>query len=187
LEKIIIVIYLFLISCTNSASKSNKIEDVSDSVPIQVSGSNPEPAVCNTNFDTTLLRLAKSFQPSSSDVTHSMSDELNLFMLHVDTTCLRKQEMYSFFINAILAKVVLYQLKCCNQHYEMRHEKDGAKVIVNEFEKMAGFRNKQVEFLSSNEVESYIYKTPDLNSNPYLKSIMTKIKKEESRIASGNI
>jgi len=40
--------------------------------------------------------------------------------------------------------------------------------------------------LSSSEVESFIYRTPDLNNNPYLHTIMVKIKKEESRIASGN-
>ena len=143
--------------------------------------------VCNTNFDTTLVRLVKSFQPKDIHITQSMSNELNQFMINVDATCLREQKMYQFFVNTIFAKVVLYQLKCCNQYYEMRHEKEGAKVILDEFEKMAGFQNKQLEFLSSSEVESFIYRTPDLNDNPYLHSIMVKIKKEKSRIASGNM
>jgi hypothetical protein len=98
-------------------------------------------------------------------------------MLRADTSCLR-QKSCSFFINTIWAKVVLTQLKCCNQHYEMRQGKDGAKVILEEFEDMAGFQNKEIEFLSSYEVESYIERTPELYNNPYLHSIMVKIKRK---------
>jgi hypothetical protein len=69
----------------------------------------------------------------------------------------------------------------------MRHEKDGAEVILEEFEKLAGFQNRQTDFLSSYEVEKFVNRTPNLNDNSYLHSIMIKIKKEESRIASVNM
>jgi len=187
MEKIVVVGYLILIGCADSSTKERKSESFYDTAPVQVVTANKAPSVCNTNFDTTLVRLAKSFCPKGIDVSHSMSNELNQFMLQVDTNCLRRQEKYSFFINVILAKVVLCQLKCCNQHYEMRQERDGATLIVNEFERMAGFQNKRIEFLSSCEVEVYINTTPKLKSNAYLNSIMVKIKKEENRIRSGNI
>jgi hypothetical protein len=185
LKVLIVVSFLAVTSCKEHFNQSIVPPQVIDTVS-KIQKKNA-PAVCNSNFDTTLVRLAKSFHATNSDVTHSMSRELNQFMLQVDTNCLRKQKMYRFFINAILAKVVLHQLRCCNQHYEMRHEKDGAEVILNEFEMMAGFRNKQIEFLSSYEVEAYIQKTPDLHTNAYLKSIMKKINTQGTRISSGHI
>jgi hypothetical protein len=183
LRNIIFVAFLFLMSCTGSAGTEKTISAASDTSANNAVIRIPNDHVCNTNFDTTLVRLAKSFQPRDLHITESMSNELNQFMLHVDTTCLRKQKMYQFFIVTIWAKIALYQLKCCNQHYEMRPEKNGAKIILEEFERMAGFQNKHVEFLSSAEAESFIKRTPELYDNPYLRSIMVKIQKESARIS----
>lgn len=180
---------LFLWGCTHAREKVENPEPDSGTHKVQVISTFSAHAVCDMDYDTTLIRLAKAFKATDIDLWHSMPEELNQFMIQADTNCLRKQKEYPFFINTILAKLVLYQLTCCHQHYELRATREGGPVgatrIVNEFEWMAGFQNKVIEMLNSGEVEEYILKTPQLESNPYLKRIMLKIKKAEDNISKG--
>jgi hypothetical protein len=185
----IIVCCLFLLGCSQTADKVKNTDTDSGTHNAPVIRTGSAPAVCDVDYDTTLVRLAKAFKATDIDLWHSMPEELNQFMIKVDTNCLRKQKQYPFFISTILAKLVLYQLTCCHQHYELRATSKGgplgATVIVNEFEWMAGFQNKVTDMLNSGEVEKYILKTPQLESNPYLKRIMLKIKKAEDNISKG--
>jgi hypothetical protein len=141
---------------------------------------------CNENYDTLLTRYGNTFDATTMNLSKSLNPDLNLFLLKVDTNCLRSQKEYEKFISLILAKLFLHHLKCCNQSYDLQSmEQDGGKMIVNEFKRMAGYQNQNMEMLSSATVVLFIQKNPDLKEAKEISSLLKMIEKEKARIKKG--
>lgn len=167
-----LIIFFFAFAC----NYSNKTKETS------------KDKICTTDYDSVLDKYSQSFEPSTIDLSKSLSPTLNLFLLNVDTNCLRKEKKYEVFITIILAKLNYYHLKCCNQGYDLQSmEQGGAKVIINEFKNIAGYKSQRLEMLNSSTVVDFIEHHQALKDNTTLKDILKKIDEEASRIDKGNL
>jgi hypothetical protein len=82
----------------------------------------------------------------------------------------------------LIAKNYLFELKCCDQDYDLLQMSSGsAKIVVSDFQQMV-FHNVPQEMVNTGVVTILIEGRPDLKNNPYLNSILKKIDKEERRI-----
>lgn len=89
-------------------------------------------------------------------------------------------------IALILCKLALHHLKCCNQHYDLYQMREGAAaVIINEFNKLAGYEGKRLEMLNSGLITDYIGSDKILSANPTIITVMNAIKSEDKRIEKG--
>jgi len=121
----------FLFSCSESQQKPKQVASVTQQV---------NTTDYKENYDSMLLVISNEFEPKSINLNNSISSKASSFILNVDANCLRKQSMYDTFIAIILAKLYSNHLKCYNQGYDLLSMKEGAaKVIIVEFEKMAGY------------------------------------------------
>jgi hypothetical protein len=127
--------------------------------------------------DRLLLKYANEFKPNSIELDKSFSNNFKQFIETIDTNCLRRQKEYKPFITIILAKLYAYHEKCCNQGYDIDGMKEGgAKLIVNEFERMIGLADERIEFLNSFRVIDYIVNDDMLKQNKTLQKILKKVK-----------
>jgi hypothetical protein len=175
---LILLIYLLNLRGCNSASNSKTV--------IKEAGLVENNKDCDRNYDTLLLKYASEFTPSTIALNESLSPDLKSFLLSVETNCLRKQKEYKYFIALILGKLALHHLKCCNQHYDLYQMREGAAtVIINEFEKLAGYEGKRLEMLNSAHITDYIKSDKILSANPDVANVMDTIKSESKRIERG--
>ena len=142
--------------------------------------------VCNQNYDSSLVKYANEFTPTTIDLNSSLSSDLKTFLLSVDTNCLRKQTKYKYFISLILQKLAVHHLKCCNQHYDLYQMREGAAtIIINEFNKLAGYEGQRLEMLNSGLVTDYIKMDSELSKSPIIGKSINAEKEEERRIEKG--
>lgn len=175
---ILILNFLCIWGCNSATDNKAAIKDSSVN--------ETETVVCDQNYDSLLLKYANEFTPKTIDLNSSLSSDLESFLLSVDTNCLRKQTEYKYFIALILEKLSLHHLKCCNQHYDLYQMREGAAaVIINEFNKLAGYEGQRLEMLNSGLIKGYIESDPILSANPIIANVMNAIKKEETRIEKG--
>lgn len=176
------VIFLFnLISILGCNSASDNKTVINDS-----SVNETKNIICEQNYDSLLLKYSNDFAPKTIDLNSSLSSDLKSFLLSVDTNCLRKQTEYKYFIALILAKLALHHLKCCNQHYDLYQMREGAAaVIINEFNKLAGYEGKRLEMLNSGLITDYLENDTMLSANPAITNVMNAIKSEGRRIKKG--
>jgi len=176
------VIFLFnliIIWGCNSASDNM-------SVAIDSSVNETKNIICNQNYDSLFLKYSNEFAPATIDLNGSLSSDLKSFLLSVDTNCLRKQSAYKYFIALILGKLALHHLKCCNHHYDLYQMRKGAAaVIINEFNKLAGYERQRLEMLNSGLIVDYIKSDTILSANPAIINIMNAIASEGKRIEKG--
>lgn len=176
------VIFLFnlicILGCSSTADKETviKYSDINQT----------ENIVCDQNYDSLLLKYANEFTPTTIDLNGSLSSDLKSFLLSVDTNCLRRQAEYKYFIALITAKLALHHLKCCNQHYDLYQMREGAAaVIINEFNKLAGYEGQQLEMLNSGLIVDYIKSDTMLSTNPAIISVIKAYESESKRIEKG--
>jgi hypothetical protein len=144
--------------------------------------------ICSEDYDSTLIRYANDFTPKAIELNKTLSDGLASFLLKIDTNCLRQQKAYEKFIAIILSKLYYCNLKCCNQSYDLLFMKKGAaRILIGEYERMAGYENQHLEMLSSSTIVGFIKKKPELADDVFVKEILVKIENEERRISKGNI
>src|SRR5687767_1814601 len=142
--------------------------------------------VCDQNYDSLLLEYANEFIPTTIKLNSSLSSDLRSFLLSIDTNCLRKQTAYKYFIALILEKLALHHLKCCNQHYDLYQMREGAAaVIINEFNKLAGYEGKRLEMLNSGLIVDYIKSDTMLSTNQAIFNVMNAHESESKRIEKG--
>lgn len=170
---------IFIVGC-NSTPKSSVINLANDTVKQQI--------ICNEDYDSSLLKYAYNFEPSTMNLSKSLSTQLDTFLLHIDTNCLRQQKEYRLFVTIILAKLYYHHLQCCNQGYDLQSmETGGAKVIIEEFKNMAGYKNQRLEMLNSGVIVDFIKSDQTLKDNSILKELLQKIDRETQRINKGNL
>lgn len=174
---------IFIFSCNRSSVNNTK-----DTVSKNDTASKVNESICNVDYDSSLLKYANNFKATTIRLDKSLSSELDSFLLFVDTNCLRKQKNYSLFIATVLAKLYCHHLKCCNQGYDLQSlEQGSAKIIIEDFKKMAGYQNQRLDMLNSGTVEDFIESRQDLKSNSQLKEIVKEIEKELTRLDKGNL
>lgn len=171
--------FIFMVGCISSP-KSNVTNLVSDTSKQHI--------ICNGEYYSSLLKYAYTFEPSTINLSKSLSPQLDAFLLNIDTNCLRQQKEYRVFTTIILAKLYYNHLKCCNQGYDLQSmETGGAKVIIEEFKKIAGYQNQQLEMLNSGVILDFLKSDQTLKENTVLKDLIDKIEKEAQRINKGNL
>jgi len=144
--------------------------------------------LCTDNYDSLLVKYANEFHASNIELNKSFSQQLDSFLTHVDTLCLRQQKEYKIFVVEILCKLCLYHLKCCNQGYDLLSMRTGAaKTLINEFIGIAGLKGHYLEMLNSEYVLDVIKNDKSLEKNEMIQNLSNKIKKEQERIKKGNI
>lgn len=142
--------------------------------------------ICDQNYDSLLLKYANEFTPTTIDLNGSLSSDLKSFLLSIDTNCLRKQTEYKYFIALILEKLALHHLKCCNQHYDLYQMREGpAAIIINEFNRLAGYEGKRLEMLNSGLIMDYIKSDTLLSTNQAIINVMNAYESESKRIEKG--
>lgn len=152
--KSIYLLTIILFACNNF----NQNKEASLKYPIK---NIHEEKTCSIDYNSQLDTYSKTFEPKSIDLNQSISKPLDSFLLHVDTNCLRQQKQYQNFITTILAKLYYHHLKCCNQGYDLQSmAKGGAKIIIDDFERIAGYRERRLEMLNSGTVVDYIEQHP---------------------------
>jgi len=138
---------------------------------------------CKENYDTLLCRYADNYSPNNIDLGKTLDHSLDSFPLHVDTICLRSQKEYEYFITEILAKLFYYHILNGHQSYDLLSmDEGGAKVIIHEFKKMAGYGTIHMEMLSSGVVVDFIQQNKVLRTNPRLGKLLKQIKIEADLI-----
>ncbi len=127
------------------------------------------------NYDNLLIKYADSFEAKAVCLDESISAELRNFINKIDTNCLRKQTEYKFFIAAILAKLYVYHIDCCEVGSDLLGMKKGAaSIIISEFQILAGYNVRGLEFLESGNIVSYIKHDPELRENKILEKLIKK-------------
>ncbi len=170
------VIYIW--GCEAGSPGKVAIKDTSISVAKNI--------VCDQNYDSLLLKYANEFAATTIDLNSSLSSGLKSFLLSVDTNCLRKQKEYKYFVALILEKLALHHLKCCNQHYDLYQMREGAAtIIINEFDRLAGYGGQQLEMLNSGVVMDYILNDKTLSTNPTISRVKNAMEAESARIKKG--
>lgn len=163
------------LSC-NSDSNRNNFQDRSSKIMATS-------FVCNQDYDRLLLKYANDFSPTTIDLNGSMSIGLKSFLLSIDTSCLRKQTNYKYFITFILVKLALNHLRCCNQYYDLYQMREGpAAIVINEFNRLGGYSQLWLEMLNSGLVVDYISNEKSLLVNPKIFVVMSGIEAETTRI-----
>ncbi len=183
MKKVLPAIF-FLISCNATGKKAefSKAAIKNDSGRLEAI-IKTDPVSCDQNYDSILSIYIKTYHPVTLDLNKSISDKLKSFLLNTDTNCLRRAKNYKLFIATIISKQALYELKCCNQNYDLlQMDGDAAKFIVNDYIKMAGYGGQQLEMLNSGTVDSFILNDATLKQNIELKQTLGKIEKEGKRI-----
>lgn len=176
---------LILSGCANESKKPEAAKNISDTVKTTVQSKSADTSDCTADYDSALIRYAVKYQPDTIEFNNSFSQELDSFLLKIDTNCLRNQPSYEFFVSALIAKHLLFELKCCNQDYDLQGMKDGpGAVIVREYKRIA-FQNKPQEMLNAGSVIPYIEKNEKLKGNFLIHKILVQIKKQDQRIESG--
>lgn len=139
--------------------------------------------ICKEDYDSSLLKYAYTFVPTTINLSKSISNQLDSFLLHIDTNCLRQQKEFKVFVAIILMKLYYYHLKCCNQGYDLQSmETNGAKIIIVEFKKIAGYQNQHLEMLNSGTIVDFIKSDLELRGNTHIKELLENIEKEVHRI-----
>lgn len=145
-----------------------------------------ENIVCDQNYDSLLVIYVNEFTPTAIDLSNSLSSGIKSFLFSVDTNCLRKQAEYKYFIAMIFGKLALHHLKCCNQFYDLNQMKDSSAVLlINEFKRIAGYKDQQLEILNSGLITNYMQTDKDLFENPMIVNLINDIKLESKRIETG--
>jgi len=127
---------------------------------------------CNADYDSLLLKQAINFEPNEINLNKTLPTRLDSFLLHTDSTCLRQQRQYQFFIAAILAKLYYYHLVVGHQSYDLQSmEQGGAKVIIEEFKKIAGYNSQRFEMLSSSVIVKFIENDEKLKTDTLLATV----------------
>ncbi len=154
---------------------------------LEESGENKSKSIiCDHNYDSLLFKYAHEFNATTIDLNSSLSSDLKSFLFSVDTTCLRKQNEYRYFIGLILGKLAYHHLKCCNQHYDLYQMREGAAaVIINEFNKLAGYEGKRFEMLNSGLIVDYIKSDTMLSTSPAIINVTKAYESERKRIKKG--
>ena len=141
---------------------------------------------CSENYDSLLLIYAQSFKATEIPLDKNLSHEVTSFILKTDSGCLEKQKEYKTFIAIILGKLYLRHLQCCNQGYDLLSMRNGAaSVIINDFEKLAGYKGQNLEMLNSGIIADYIDREPTIKANKLIQEIRENIDKEAKRIKKG--
>jgi hypothetical protein len=181
------VVYLIILAVVNTDKKEfNKtLNENLQSDSLKVNDAVYHFIACN-NYDSALLKFSKDFVAMDIELYNSISPLLDSFLKHIDTNCLRKQNLYKFFISTILAKLAVHHLKCCNNGYDLyQMEGASANIIIHEFENLSGYRRNELEMLNSGSIFDFIKKDSSLGNNKLLKSLDIQYKNEERRIEKG--
>lgn len=142
---------------------------------------------CNNDYDSLLVKYSNSFKATEIDLNKCLSEQEQSFILKVDTNCLEGQKEYKKFIAIILAKLYSHHLQCCNQGYDLLSMKEGAaSIIISGFEKLAGYKGRNLEMLNSGTIVDYIDKEPSFKNNKTVQVLREDIRKEVQRIEKGN-
>lgn len=178
---LLVINLLFLSGCNSTPKNSNSKNANENYKPRQT-------IISNKVNDSLLLNFAITFTASTINLNKSLSFHLDSFLLNIDTNHLRQQKEFRVFVSIILAKLYLYHLNCCNQGYDLQSmETGGAKVIIEEFKRMAGYSNKGLEMLNSGVIVDFIKSDQTLNDNLELKELLKKIEIKTHLINDGNL
>jgi hypothetical protein len=169
---LLIVIVIGFISCNENVSGNSK--------PLPTSITEP---ACNENYDSILAKLAHEFKPASVDLDRSISGRIDSFLLAADTVCLRNQKGYKLFIATILAKEFYYHVSIGHQGYDLQSmDGGGARIIVEDFKKMAGYQGRHLEMLNSGTIMDFIKKDDSLKNE--LSYLIKQIEKKSDEVDS---
>lgn len=131
------------------------------------------------NLDSILYEYAVKFQPDNIKLAECMSSEFQTFLDTTTIECIRKQNNYKFFISAVLAKLYAYHINCCKVGFDLLGMKEGAaKIIINEFQSLSGYDSKNLEFLESGNIVSYINNDSELKNNKILAKIIQQVQRQ---------
>lgn len=168
MKALMIINIIVFLSCNNSSNHFEKSQMTKDTM-------------CNEHYDSTLKELANNFNPTSISLDRSISGKLDSFLLAADTNCLRKQNEYKLFIATILAKQFYYHVSVGHQGYDLQSmEKGAAKIIVEDFKKMAGYQSPQLEMLNSAVIMDFIKKDEHLKKE--LADLVSQIEKKSDEV-----
>jgi len=168
---------LFILFLIYSCQEKNR---GSKEVTVDTNGNKQIP-ICN-NCDSALSKFSNNFVPKDLELSNSISPELDSFLRHADTNCLRKQNLYKPFLATIFAKLAVYHLKCCHQGYDLFQMKGtSANILVHEFENVSDYHRNKLEMLNSGVVFDFIQEDSSLESNKMLKELHKGYLKEEKR------
>lgn len=157
-----VVVVLFL-SCFDRNSEKNYNSEILQNY-------------CIPGFDSSILVLANEFKPTTIDLDKSISAKLFEFIKSADTNCLKQSKGFEIAVATILLKLYIYHLQCCGMGYDLHGMKKGkATILINEFERMAGFSGNQIEFINSFIIVDYIKKNEDLKNERLLKNYLRDV------------
>lgn len=140
---------------------------------------------CDSLDDSRLLKVAAEFTPTKIELSESLEDSASALITGVQPACFEKMKSTKLVIATLLGKLYLSHLKCCNQGYDLRSMKKGAAtIIINRFERMAGYEGKKMEMLNSGRIVDFIQEDLSLRTNTDLQNILKAITKESNRINS---
>jgi hypothetical protein len=185
MKLIMMGVFLILSGCASESDSPEAAKKLTGTVKTPVQSKTADVSNCTSNYDSAFIKYAEGYQPDSIEFNNSFSGDLDSFLRKTDTNCLRKQNSYEYFVSALIAKHLLYELKCCNQDYDLQQMKEGpGSIIVNEYRRLA-YNNKPQEMLNTGSVIPYIEKNEKLKDNLLLNKILIQVKKQEHRIGSG--
>lgn len=156
------LILILILSCNNNNIRTNSNLDKNIN--------------CSDKADSLMLKYSAEFNPTQIDLSKDISDGLDSLLLQTDSSCLRQQESYQLFISTILAKLFYFHLYQGHQGYDLRSmERGGAKRLIQEFERMAGYSDTQPEMINSGAIMNYIEKNKRLKENSVLIALKKRI------------
>lgn len=127
------------------------------------------------------------FIPNRIDLSENLTPSLDSFLLYTDSNCLRQASEYPVFVTAILAKQYDYHVVVGHQGYDLQGMEDGgARVLIEEFKRMAGFRKNPSDMLNSYAVITYIQHNDSLRNIPVLKEIVDKVQVDIDTVKKNN-
>jgi hypothetical protein len=161
--------FIFFCACNNQTAKSkdNQLPSPKDTL------------ICGSATDSLMLVYAANFTPNKIDLSKTMPQDLDSFLLHTDTLCLQGQSDYQVFVAIVLAKLFYYHLRKGDQSYDLQiMEHGGAKVIIEGFKEIAGYRGQTLEWFGSGAIMNYLDQNKRLRDNKLLDSIARKVEAE---------
>lgn len=177
---LLITLNLFVISGCHENNSKKELHNSQPSMKVVYSP-------CDINYDSLFVKYCDGFKATEINLNKCLSKEVDSFILRTDTSCLEKQKEYKNFVVIVLAKLYNQHLKCCNQGYDLLSMKEGAaKVIINSFEKQAGYQGKNLEMLNSGTIVDYIDKEQLFKGSKAIYELREKIRNEAERIKRGN-
>jgi hypothetical protein len=179
----IFVFFVFAASCSSNTGVKNK--QTNDLLQDKNSGSDMAHIInCDTiACDATVNNYLKSFNPSQLDLRDCMSDSMNSFLLSIDSNCLRSIPNYKRFVCGVLIKLYYYHMDCCHQSYDLFSMKvEGAKVLINEFQRIINVRQEDRDMLNSGIVFYFVQTDSILKKDAFLDHWVKKIKKNKNYI-----